>query len=55
MKTLGKIEFDKILEMLSDCCGSVLGKEMAGALHPNSDYDHNQVCKKPRRQRITPF
>jgi DNA mismatch repair protein MutS2 len=38
-KTLGKIEFDKILEMLSDCCGSVLGKEMAGALHPNSDYD----------------
>ncbi|WP_148133102.1 endonuclease MutS2 [Candidatus Formimonas warabiya] len=36
-KTLGKIEFDKISQMLDECCGSVLGKENAHRLAPGKD------------------
>jgi DNA mismatch repair protein MutS2 len=37
-KTLHKLEFDKVIQMLVECCGSVLGKEMAEALMPSRHY-----------------
>jgi DNA mismatch repair protein MutS2 len=38
-KTLLKLEFDKIKEMLADCCGSTIGKEYACNLQPSSEID----------------
>lgn len=35
-KTLLKIEFDKVIRMLAERCGSVLGKEIAGELLPSN-------------------
>jgi DNA mismatch repair protein MutS2 len=42
-KTLLKIEFDKIVQMLEECCGSVMGKEIAHDLVPGSDLDQVQA------------
>lgn len=36
-RTLDKLGFDKIKNMLADCCGSVLGKELAHNLLPETD------------------
>jgi DNA mismatch repair protein MutS2 len=38
-RTLKKLEFDKVIQMLADCCGSFLGKERAEKLTPSSDLD----------------
>lgn len=36
-RTIKKLEFDRIKELLRDCCGSILGKEMADSLLPARD------------------
>ncbi|MDD2497247.1 MAG: endonuclease MutS2 [Desulfitobacteriaceae bacterium] len=38
-RTLKKLEFNKVIQMLADCCGSFLGKERAENLVPSSDSD----------------
>ena len=38
-ESLKTLEFEKIIAMLADRAGSVLGKELAHALRPSSDYE----------------
>lgn len=41
-KTLEKLELDKILKRLKDCCSSPLGQELVESLQPTTDIDEVQ-------------